>query len=52
VVAGPANGAAAGQAALVSADTVRGFLGTNGVTPASGSSDAKASVVRVICVRK
>jgi hypothetical protein len=52
MVAGPANGAAAAQAALVSADTVRGFLGTNGVTPAGGSSDAKASVVRVICVRK
>ena len=49
LVAGPAN---AGAAALVSADTVRNFLGANGVTAASGSADAKASVVRVICVRK
>ena len=49
MVAGPANAAAA---ALVSADTVRGFLKANGVTAAGGSADAKASVVRVICVRK
>ena len=39
-------------AALVSADTVREFLKTNGVNAADGSSDAKGSVVRVICVRK
>jgi hypothetical protein len=37
---------------LVSADTVREFLKANGVNMAGGSSDAKASVVRVICVRK
>ena len=49
MVAGPANAAAA---ALVSADTVRGFLRANGVTASGGSADAKASVVRVICVRK
>jgi peptidoglycan hydrolase-like protein with peptidoglycan-binding domain len=49
VVAGPSNAA---QAALVSADTVREFLKVNGVNAADGSSDAKASVVRVICVRK
>jgi len=49
LVAGPTNGSAA---ALVSADTVRGFLKSNGVTAAGGSADAKASVVRVICVRK
>ncbi len=49
LVAGPANAAAA---TLVSADTVRGFLTANGVTAAGGSADAKASVVRVICVRK
>ncbi|MDP1869126.1 MAG: serine protease [Bradyrhizobium sp.] len=49
LVAGPANAAAA---ALVSADTVRGFLKANGITAAGGSADAKASVVRVICVRK
>ena len=52
VVAGPSNAAAAAQAALVSADTVREFLKVNGVNAADGSSDAKASVVRVICVRK
>ncbi len=52
LVAGPANGAAAAQAALVPADTVRGFLRANGVHAAGGSADAKASVVRVICVRK
>jgi hypothetical protein len=52
VVAGPPNAAPAAQAALVSADTVREFLKTNGVNAADGSSDAKGSVVRVICVRK
>jgi hypothetical protein len=52
VVAGPPNAASAAQAALVSADTVREFLKTNGVNAAGASSDAKASVVRVICVRK
>ena len=51
-VAGPANGAPAAQAVLVTADTVRGFLKANGVNAAGGSADAKASVVRVICVRK
>jgi hypothetical protein len=53
IVAGPPNAAAAAQAALVPADTVLDFLKANGVNAASsGSSDAKASVVRVICVRK
>jgi hypothetical protein len=52
IVAGPTNAAAAAQAALVSGDTVRDFLKTNGVTAAGSSTDAKASVVRVICVRK
>jgi hypothetical protein len=52
VVAGPTITAAAAQASLVSADTVRGFLKANGVSGASGAPDAKASVVRVICVRK
>ena len=51
-VAGPANAAPATQAVLVTADTVRGFLKANGVDAAGGSPDAKASVVRVICVRK
>jgi peptidoglycan hydrolase-like protein with peptidoglycan-binding domain len=52
VVAGPSNAALAAQATLVPADTVREFLKANGVTAAGGSSDAKAAVVRVICVRK
>jgi peptidoglycan hydrolase-like protein with peptidoglycan-binding domain len=52
VVAGPPNAAPAAQATLVSADTVREFLKANAVNAADGSSEAKASVVRVICVRK
>jgi peptidoglycan hydrolase-like protein with peptidoglycan-binding domain len=52
VVAGPTLAAAAAQASLVSADTVRDFLKANGVSAARGAADAKASVVRVICVRK
>ena len=52
MVAGPANGATAAQAALVPADTVQKFLKANGVNGPDGLSDAKASVVRVICVRK
>ena len=52
VVAGPPTAAPAAQAALVSADTVREFLKVNGVNAAGGAPDAKASVVRVICVRK
>jgi peptidoglycan hydrolase-like protein with peptidoglycan-binding domain len=51
LVAGPANATPA-QATLVSADSVRDFLKANGVNASGGSSDAKASVVRVICVRK
>jgi len=52
LVAGPPNAAPAAQAALVPADTVREFLKANGVDASGGSTDAKASVVRVICVRK
>jgi peptidoglycan hydrolase-like protein with peptidoglycan-binding domain len=52
VVAGPTVAASAPQASLVSADTVREFLKANGVATRGGSSDVKASVVRVICVRK
>jgi peptidoglycan hydrolase-like protein with peptidoglycan-binding domain len=52
LVAGPATAAPAAQAVLVQADVVGEFLKANGVAPAGGSSDAKASVVRVICVRK
>ena len=40
------------QAVLVPANAVREFLKTNDVTPASGASDVKAAVVRVVCVRK
>ncbi len=52
VLAGPA---AAAQAMVVPAETVRNFLEANYVAPASGRpgvENAKASMVRVICVRK
>jgi peptidoglycan hydrolase-like protein with peptidoglycan-binding domain len=53
LVAGPPNAAPAAQATLVSADAVHEFLKANGVNAASsGTTDARASVVRVICVRK
>jgi Trypsin-like peptidase domain len=52
VVAGPTITAGAAQASLISADIVREFLKANGISAASGAPDAKASVVRVICVRK
>jgi hypothetical protein len=42
----------AAQALLVPAESVREFLGANGVKTAAGSADAKAAVLRVICVRK
>ena len=51
VVAGPPSDL---PATLVPLDAVRKFLRNRGVTPAAGSTaakDAKASVVRVICVR-
>jgi peptidoglycan hydrolase-like protein with peptidoglycan-binding domain len=51
LVAGPANATPA-QATLVPADTVHDFLKAHGVNASGESSDAKASVVRVICVRK
>lgn len=50
LVAGPANAGA--QAVLVTSDTVRDFLKANGVSATGSATDAKASVVRVICVRK
>jgi peptidoglycan hydrolase-like protein with peptidoglycan-binding domain len=52
VVAGPANATPTAQAVLVPADSVHEFLKAHGVNATGGSSDAKASVVRVICVRK
>jgi len=51
LVAGPGNGTPP-QAALVPADAVRDFLKANGVTATGATADAKAAVVRVICVRK
>jgi peptidoglycan hydrolase-like protein with peptidoglycan-binding domain len=53
VVAGSAP--AALRATLISAETIRSFMEANYVAPASGQigiEKAKASVVRVICVRK
>lgn len=50
VVAGPAP--APVQASLVSAEIIRMFLNAAKVTVATGSFDAKAAVVRVICIRK
>ena len=52
VIAGPANTTPAAQAVLVSADSVQEFLKANGINASGGSSDAKASVLRVICARK
>jgi peptidoglycan hydrolase-like protein with peptidoglycan-binding domain len=52
LVAGPPTTAPAAQAVLVSSETVRAFLKANGVDAAGTSSDARASVARVICVRK
>jgi Putative peptidoglycan binding domain len=42
----------AAQAVLVQPDSVEAFLKANGVNATGSSTDAKASVVRVICVRK
>jgi peptidoglycan hydrolase-like protein with peptidoglycan-binding domain len=42
----------ASQSVLVTADTVREFLKANEITANGTSTDAKAAVVRVICVRK
>jgi peptidoglycan hydrolase-like protein with peptidoglycan-binding domain len=54
VVATAASTSAAptAQAVLVTPDSVRDFLKANNVTAAATSTDAKAAVVRVICVRK
>ena len=52
VVAGPSG---APQAGVVPVDRIRNFLEANYVAPASGKpgvEDTKASVTRVICVRK
>lgn len=52
MVAGPATSVPASQAVVVSADAVRDFLKSKQVTANGTSTDAKAGVVRVICVRK
>jgi hypothetical protein len=52
LVAGPTGTPLPAQALLVSADTVREFLKANDVATTSGQSDAKAAVLRVICIRK
>ena len=52
LVAGPAGTPLPSQALLVPADSVREFLKAKGVTVAAGASDPKASVLRLVCVRK
>lgn len=52
LVAGASGAALPSQATLVTADAVREFLKANAVVSASSASDAKSSVLRVICVRK
>jgi len=52
IVAGPTTSAPASQAVMISAEAVREFLKANGVIASGTSTDAKAAVVRVICVRK
>lgn len=52
LVAGATNATPSAQATLVAPATVRDFLKAHGVTASGGSADAKAAVVRVICVRK
>jgi peptidoglycan hydrolase-like protein with peptidoglycan-binding domain len=47
-----ASTAPAAQAVLASGDSVRDFLKANDVSATGTSTDAKAAVVRVICVRK
>jgi peptidoglycan hydrolase-like protein with peptidoglycan-binding domain len=51
LVTGAANPIPA-QAVMVPTDTVREFLAANGVNTSGGAAQAKAAVMRVICVRK
>lgn len=46
------NEPAAPPVHLVPTETIRAFIAANGVTPGDGPADARASVVRIICVRK
>jgi peptidoglycan hydrolase-like protein with peptidoglycan-binding domain len=48
---GPSNATPGARAALVPPDAVRGFLKTNSIQADGASTDAKAALVRVICVR-
>lgn len=52
MVAGSATTVPASQAVMVSPDAVRDFLKANDVAANGTSTDTKAAVVRVICVRK
>lgn len=52
MLAGPATSASASHAVMVAAETVRDFLKANSVSANGAATDAKAAVVRVICVRK
>lgn len=52
MLAGPATTVPASQAVVVTAEAVRDFLKANSVAANGTSTDAKAAVVRVICVRK
>ncbi|WP_275195810.1 serine protease [Bradyrhizobium sp. CSA207] len=52
IVAGSATSVPASQAVMVSAEAVRDFLKANDVMANGTSTDARAAVVRVICVRK
>ena len=52
VLAGGSSTPAAAQAVLVPSEAIDTFLKANGVNASGSSTDAKASVVRVICVRK
>ncbi len=50
--AGPMMGAPAPSAMLVPADAIRDFLSSHDVAVDGGATDAKAAIVRVICIRK
>lgn len=50
--AGPVAGAAAPSAMLAPADAIRDFLSSQNVTADGTAQDARAAMVRVICVRK
>lgn len=52
VLAGPVAAAPVSQATLVGGKAVADFLAANKINSMSGAADAKASVLRVICVRK